>query len=118
MCVSVTLADKQQLFTLNTARLIAWATTQGYGLTYGEAYRTPEQALINAQKGTGIANSLHISRLAVDFNLFINGVYHSDPESYTPLGIYWKSLHPLNRFGGDFKSKDANHFSMTDNGVS
>ncbi|MDY4387759.1 M15 family metallopeptidase [Pectobacterium aroidearum] len=110
------LLDKQQLFAQMLAKLILWADTQGYELTYGEAYRTPEQAKLNAQSGKGIANSLHTQRLAVDLNLFINDVYKTRTEDYLPLGEYWESLG--GSWGGRFKSRpDGNHFSLEHNGV-
>ena len=112
----MTLSQKQQRFTVMVGKLIAWAESRGYGLTFGEAYRSPEQAKANAQKGSGIANSLHCSRLAVDFNLFINGVYQERTEAFLPLGEYWESLGGA--WGGRFKTRpDGNHFSLEHNGV-
>lgn len=112
-----TLSEKQQRFAVLVAKLILWAFEHGYGITFGEAYRTLEQAQLNEKKGSGILNSLHRQRLAVDLNLFANGKYQTDPEAYRPLGDYWKSLNLLCRYGGDFKSKDANHFSMEHEGL-
>ncbi|MCH5049370.1 M15 family metallopeptidase [Pectobacterium versatile] len=112
----MTLSEKQQRFTQMIASLIGWAGGNGYQLTFGEAYRTPEQARLNAKSGAGIANSLHTQRLAVDFNLFINGQYQTQTEAYTPLGEYWESLG--GSWGGRFKSRqDGNHFSLEHNGV-
>lgn len=112
----MTLREKQQLFTVMVANLIHWAEERGYRLTFGEAYRTPEQAALNAKKGSGIANSLHTQRLAVDFNLFINGKYMTRTEDYSALGEYWESLG--GSWGGRFKSNpDGNHFSLEHNGV-
>ena len=112
----MTLSEKQQLFTQLIAQLIEWAGNHGYRLTFGEAYRTPEQAKLNAKSGAGIANSLHTQRLAVDFNLFINGQYQTSTEAYTPLGEYWESLGGV--WGGRFKTRpDGNHFSLEHNGV-
>lgn len=112
-----TLSEHQQKFTLLTSKLIQWASDQGYGLTYGEAYRTPEQAALNAAKGTGIANSLHTQRLAVDLNLFKDGQFLQQKEDYAPLGAYWKSLDPDCCWGGDFSRPDSDHFSLTWQGV-
>ncbi|HEN3632132.1 TPA: M15 family metallopeptidase [Yersinia enterocolitica] len=109
------LSTKQQQFTTMVARLITYASEQGYGLTFGEAYRTPEQAKLNAQKGSGIANSLHCQRLAVDFNLFIDGEYQTRTEAYRPLGEFWESIGGA--WGGRFKRPDGNHFSLEHNGV-
>ncbi|NHB87188.1 M15 family metallopeptidase [Photorhabdus tasmaniensis] len=112
----MTLSEKQQLFTQLIAQLITWAGDKGYRLTFGEAYRTPAQAAINAQTGAGIANSLHTQRLAVDLNLFINGVYQTQTADYLPLGEYWESLGGT--WGGRFKSRpDGNHFSLEHQGV-
>lgn len=112
----MTLSEKQQLFTVMVANLIHWADERGYRLTFGEAYRTPEQAALNAKKGSGITNSLHTQRLAVDFNLFVNGRYLTRTEDYAPLGEYWETLG--GSWGGRFKSNpDGNHFSLEHNGV-
>lgn len=112
----MTLIDKQSLFTVMTAKLILWAESQGYRLTFGEAFRTLEQAEIYANAGKGRKNSAHCLRLAVDFNLFIDGAYQRDTEAYRALGEYWESLGGT--WGGRFKSlSDGNHFSLAHNGV-
>src|SRR5689334_1692067 len=87
-----TLGEKQREFTRLVAMLIDFAYSRNYSLTFGEAYRTPEQAALNAKKGTGIANSLHTQRLAIDLNLFKNGKYCTDSRDYEALGVYWESL--------------------------
>jgi hypothetical protein len=54
----------------------------------------------------------------LDFNLFVGRSWLRDSMSHQPLGIYWKSLHPENAWGGDFLDKlgrpkpDGNHYSM------
>ncbi|RTP98387.1 M15 family peptidase [Enterobacter sp. WCHEn045836] len=111
----MTLSEKQQKFTVMVGQLIAKAHELGYGLTFGEAYRTPEQAKLNAAKGKGIANSLHTQRLAVDFNLFTDGRYQTDSEAYLPLGEYWESIGGA--WGGRFSRPDGNHFSLEHDGV-
>lgn len=110
------LSEKQQLFAVMVAQLILWANERGLRLTFGEAQRTPECAALNARKGTGIANSLHTQRLAVDLNLFVNGEYKTRTEDYLPLGEYWEGMG--GSWGGRFKSNpDGNHFSLEHNGV-
>ncbi len=112
----MTLSEKQQLFTKLIAQLILWADEKGYRLTFGEAYRTPEQAALNAKKGSGISNSLHTKRLAVDLNLFINGQYQTNSAAYLPLGEYWESIG--GSWGGRFRDRpDGNHFSIEHEGV-
>lgn len=109
----MTLSEKQALFTVMIAKLIFWADEHGYRLTFGEAYRTPEQAADNAKSGKGIKNSLHTQRLAVDFNLFKNGVWLTKSTDHQPLGEYWESIGGA--WGGRFN--DGNHYSLEHNGV-
>ncbi len=109
------LGQEQRQFTQLVGKLITWAYAHGYELTFGEAYRTPEQAALNAAKGSGISNSLHTKRLAVDLQLFIAGVYQTDTEAYKPLGEYWESLGGA--WGGRFSKPDGNHFSLEFEGV-
>lgn len=109
----MTLSEKQALFTVMIAKLIFWADEHGYRLTFGEAYRTPEQAAANAKSGKGIKNSLHTHRLAVDFNLFKNGVWLTKSTDHQPLGEYWESIGGT--WGGRFN--DGNHYSLEHNGV-
>jgi hypothetical protein len=114
----ISLGEKQRLFVKLIGMLILHAYDKGYEMTLGDAYRDPRLAALNAQQGKGIPNSLHSIRLAVDFNLFLNDVYMPRSESYTELGEYWKSLHPLCCWGGDFKTTpDGNRFSLTHGGV-
>lgn len=112
----MTLREQQSLFVRLVGLLIEHAYQLGYELTFGEAWRTPEQAARNAMAGIGTRNSLHVDRLAVDFNLFRGGRYLSDSKDHAELGDYWKSLHPLCRWGGDFAKPDGNHYSMTRDG--
>jgi hypothetical protein len=112
--------QKQSLFSQNVATLIIYIKNAGFLCTFGEAYRTPEQAQIYAKEGKGIADSLHCKRLAIDLNLFSkDGHYLTDHDSYARFGEYWKTLHPFNRWGGDFpeyggKLCDPDHFEMQD----
>ncbi len=113
-----TLGQRQRRFLPLVAKLIEYAYAQGYELTEGEGYRTPEQAALNAQHGSGIANSLHTLRLAVDLQLFKDGTYLTDSEAYKPLGEFWKTLDPDCAWGGDFKNRpDGNHFSLSWGGI-
>lgn len=111
-----TLGQKQRRFTKLVGLLIEWTYQQGHELTFGEAYRTEQQAALNAASGAGIANSLHIDRLAIDVNLFVNGVYKTDTESYRTLGEFWESLGDGCSWGGRFSKPDGNHFSVSHGG--
>jgi len=114
--MSETLGQKQRRFTRLVGLLIEWAYKQGYELTFGDAYRSPEQAKQNAATGKGIINSLHCERLAIDVNLFIDGVYQTDSAAYEPLGAFWESLGSDCAWGGRFKRPDGNHFSVRHGG--
>lgn len=120
----MTLGEKQRLFVNLVGQLIQWAYANDYEFSFGECYRTPEQALLNQKAGKGISNSLHTKRLAIDLNLFADitpdgdeDIYATKSESYAALGAYWKKLHPLCRWGGDFSKPDGNHFSLEHEGV-
>jgi D-alanyl-D-alanine carboxypeptidase len=108
----------QLTFARFAASLIAEAYARGYECTLGEAWRTPEQAAIYAAEGKGIAHSEHCNRLAVDLNLFKDGVYLTDSAAYAELGAWWKLQHAAARWGGDFTHSDGNHFSFEYQGVS
>jgi hypothetical protein len=109
----------QEQFAQSAAKLIQQAATLGYGVTLGEAWRTPEQAQWDADHGIGISHSLHMERLAIDLNLFKNGVYQADDSSgcYKALGDWWVALGPMYRWGGNFKLVDLDHFSLSPDGV-
>lgn len=110
----------QEEFATAAAKLILKANELGFGVTLGEAWRTAEQAQWDADHGIGIAHSLHMERLAIDLNLFKDGVYLTAPEPYVQLGDWWKSLGGdggLYRYGGDFKLRDYDHFSISPDGV-
>lgn len=116
--------DKQRIFSKNLALLIIWTTNKlEWSVSIKEVLRTQSQADANALSGVGISHSLHLLGLAADLSLFIHGIYQTDSASYEEMGDYWKSLHPLNRWGGDFKDAkgepkhDGNHFSMEHNGI-
>jgi hypothetical protein len=108
----MTLGEKQRLFTRLVGMLIEFAYANGFELTFGDAYRSPEQAKLNAQAGKGIVNSLHCERLAIDLNLFKHGAYLTASEDYKPLGEFWESLSPDCAWGGRFSKPDGNHFSI------
>src|SRR3990170_6568435 len=99
----MTLSKKQIIFTFNIHKLIEFAFLNHFELTFGEVYRTPEQQQIYANMGRSkTMNSRHLQRLAVDFNIFKDGVLINDPKIIQPLGEYWMSLNTDNVWGGDW----------------
>jgi hypothetical protein len=109
------LREKQSKFAVMIAQLILRARAMGYEVTLGEAWRPPETAAIYAAEGKGIANSLHIKRLAIDLNLFFGDKYLTDSEDYRPLGDVWRAWG--GSWGGDFAKPDGNHFSLEHEGI-
>jgi hypothetical protein len=93
------LREQQSLFAYNVAKLILFAYEQGFELTFGDAY---------ARDGHR-PNSFHYKRLAIDLNLFKDGIYLTDTESHLPLGLFWESLGGT--WGGRFRRPDGNHYS-------
>jgi hypothetical protein len=112
----MTLREKQSLFMKLLPRLLDYIHQQGYEVTGGELWRTPEQAAINAERGVGTSTSLHLDRLAIDLNLFKDGEFLTSTEALTRFGEYWESLHPLCCWGGRFSRPDGNHYSITHGG--
>lgn len=114
------LSQYQRIFSINVAKLILFAAENGIEVTFGEAYRTNEQQLIYVQSGKSkTMNSNHLRRLAVDFNFFINGNLTYNWNDIKVIGDYWESLHPANRWGGDWNKNnnkdgfiDTPHFEM------
>ena len=106
------LALAQTEFVQDVGRLIAWVYEHPtWALTFGEAQRPPEVAAIYAAQGRGIAKSLHIDRLAIDLNLWMDGIWRPETEAHAPLGVYWEALRPSkNRWGGRFKKPDGGHY--------
>lgn len=111
----MTLNERQFIFSKNVMHLLGFIFLNDLKFTFGEAFRTKEQAEIYAKEGKGIADSLHCQRLAIDLNLFTYGneyITDSNAPEYIKLGTFWEKLHPSNRWGGNFKRKDGNHFEM------
>jgi hypothetical protein len=80
-------------------KLIIFASRKGYELTFGDAF---------ARDGHK-KDSFHYKRLAIDLNLFKDGVYLKDTKDHIKLGVFWKSIGGT--WGGDFKNPDGNHYS-------
>lgn len=112
--MSETTGQKQRRFTRMIAKLIEYAYDSGYELTFGDAYRDPRlHGQLGEKAGYGNSRSCHKIRLAVDFNLFKNGVFLANTEDHEPLGIFWENMG--GSWGGRFK--DGNHYSLEHEGM-
>lgn len=112
------LLEKQWIFSILAAKLILKANEMGYKVTFGEAYRSPQEAARLDALGKGIAKSLHTKRLAIDLNLFKDGKYLQSTDDHRELGEWWEqqSLPGITcSWGGRFD--DGNHYSIEHNGV-
>jgi len=108
----MTLAQEQAAFLLDACKLIQYATERGFTVTGGELYRTAEQQKIYFDRGlTKTMNSNHMRRLAIDLNFLRDGKLIGEKAALQELGDYWQSLHPANRWGGNFTTiLDTPHF--------
>jgi hypothetical protein len=108
----MSLVAEQAAFLLDAAKLIQFATQEGFVVTGGELARTPEQQAIYVKTGRSkTMNSIHLKRCAIDLNFFKDGKLCYDIKQLQIIGNYWESLDPKNQWGGNWKSfKDVPHF--------
>lgn len=111
----MTLRQKQSLFAYLAAKLILKIYDSNYEVTFGEAERPKITAEYYAKIGKGIKNSNHRVRLAIDLNLFKDGVYLTTEEHHRQFGEWWEQQHEFCRWGGRFG--DPNHYSFVHEGV-
>ena len=97
----MSLRKEQSKFAYDMGLLINYAYSIGYEITFGYFWSRDGHK----------KDSNHYDRLASDLNLFKYGQYLINTEDHKELGEYWKSLDPKNRWGGDFRHKDGNHYS-------
>lgn len=113
----MTLGEKQRLFMSLIPRLIDYLYEQGYEASLGDGYRDPRVfGKQGESKGYGHRNSNHKVRLAIDINLFKDGLYLTNTEDHRFLGEYWESLHRFAVWGGRFSNPDGNHYSFENEG--
>lgn len=113
----MTLRQLQSVFAHRVAKLILKAEEMGFELTLGEAWRSPEEAarLAAQAKGRAIVRSLHCDRLAIDLNLFRNGVWLQATEDHRQIGMVWEGLSDdiaTCVWGGSWGA-DGNHYAIT-----
>ena len=81
--------------------LIMYAYALGYELTFGDTY----PGKFSHRKGT-----FHEKGLAVDLNLFKNGVWLTETFEHEVIGTFWESLGGT--WGGRWQ--DGNHYSWNE----
>lgn len=102
----MSLREQQSLFMRLLPLLLLFAYSQDYELTLGDGYRDPRCPY-------GAEKSNHKKRLAIDLNLFKDGEYLTETAEHRPLGVFWESLHPWCRWGGNYD--DGNHYELVPN---
>jgi len=110
----MSLVPEQAKFLLDICKLIQYATSIGFIVTGGELYRTLEQQEIYLKAGKSkTKNSRHLSRLAMDLNIFRlendKLVLIEDVKRLSDIKKYWMSLDLKNDCGLNW-GWDLNHF--------
>jgi hypothetical protein len=119
MAKDETLGQLQETFAVLAAKLVLHANSLGYKTRLGDVFRDPRShGAQGVRKAYGEASSAHKNKLAIDINLFQNGEFLTRTEDHQQLGEWWEKQHPLCRWGGRFRAKDGNHYSMEWQGVS
>ena len=93
----MSLREQQSKFVDAIGKLIIYAYSLGYELTFGDTYPGKHK-----HKEYGA----HPKGLAIDLNLFDHGDYLTTTEDHARLGNYWKEMGGI--WGGDFE--DGNHY--------
>jgi len=96
----MSLRKRQSEFACKLPLLLLYAYALGYELTIGDVQSFPSDA--RHKRG-----SFHYKRLAIDLNLFRDGIYLTSTSAHEPLGVFWESLGGT--WGGRWK--DGNHYS-------
>lgn len=99
---------KQQVeFAKMVPRLIDKAFEMGFEVTGGDWNRdTRVHGQYGQKKGYGASKSKHKLKLAIDLNLFRDGIYLTKTEDHQLLGEWWESVGGI--WGGRFN--DGNHY--------
>jgi hypothetical protein len=115
----VTLGEKQRAFVGALGELLRFVYLHNsWAFSLSEGYVGDTDARDGDRDSPHLKGGCHDFRLAIDLNLFINGIWITDGghPAWKQIGEFWETLHPLARWGGRFN--DANHFSFTHNGRS
>jgi len=110
-----TLKERRIKFTSLVPALIEYAVALGYDPAIAFVKRCQECPI-------GLRNSLHKDCCAIDIDLYDkDGNYLTEAETHRMLGLYWESLHPQCRWGGNWDRDnkpfepgeiDGNHYEF------
>lgn len=103
---------EQVAFGQDLFKLLNYINQLGYAWVLGEVQRPVEMQKIYVETGRSKTMlSDHLHKTAADIHIFtLEGELVLDSR-LQPLGDYWQSLNPKNRWGGNWSSfKDMPHF--------
>ena len=107
----MSLQEEQAAFLRDVVKPLNYATSNGWTVTGGELFRTPEQQDIYVKTGRSkTMRSNHLVRCAIDLNFFKDGKLCLDKEKLAQIGKFWEELYPKNRWGGNWRFVDIPHF--------
>lgn len=114
----LTLGDKQRLFCRLLGQLLAFIYAHpSWAVTLGEGYVGDTDGKDKDYDGPHLAGGAHYNRLGQDLNLFVQGTWVTGSHpAWDEIGQVWLGLHPFCRWGGEFHTKDWNHFSLLHDG--
>lgn len=99
----MTLFEHQQVFTKHFTMLVMKALELEFKTVIAEVQRPVEMQKIYVQtKRSMTMKSMHLQKCAGDLVMVKDGKICSR-EDVKPLGDYWESLDPLNRWGGSWR---------------
>jgi len=118
----MSLQPKQNIFSVNFAKLVLYASSLGYEVSIREVGRHQiiqklylgNEVIVTGwkrfkQTPTSHAEySYHLDAIAGDLLLFKDGNWIQDLGSYLPVGQYWEELDPKNIWGGNW-DRDENY---------
>jgi hypothetical protein len=118
----MSLQPKQNVFSVNFAKLVLYASSLGYEVSIREVGRHQiiqklylgNEVIVTGWKTfqqsptSHVEYSYHLDAIAGDLLLFKNGVWVQDLKSYLPVGQHWESLHEKNIWGGNW-DRDENY---------
>lgn len=112
--MKMSLGAKQEKFSFMVIGLLQKAHDLGFTVRIGDCYRDPRAFGQQGEKRLySEANSAHKNKLAIDLNLFRDGIYLVRTDDHKELGEYWESMGGC--WGGRFN--DGNHYSLEHNGI-